>query len=220
MIQLERRQQFLVILLVGVILFGAGYRLAQTKGRAAENNKPVLEQEEVEENAGLKNLFVHVAGAVAKPGVYQLPQGSRIIDAVQMAGPAADAVLDSLKLAAPVADGQTIYVPGLQDLQGAAQAGGSVAGSQAGTPAISSTKNIFAPPAGSGSGSSGAALVNINTADLSQLDTLPGIGPALAQRIIDYRDLNGSFTAIEDIKNVSGIGDKKFDALKDLITVY
>jgi competence protein ComEA len=70
------------------------------------------------------------------------------------------------------------------------------------------------------SGSSGTALVNINTADLSQLDSLPGIGPALAQRIIDYRETNGPFGAVEDIKNVSGIGDKKFDALKDLITVY
>ena len=216
MIQLERRQQFLVILLVGVILFGAGYRLAQMKERAAENNKPVLEQEEIKENDGIK---VHVAGAVARPGVYQLPRGSRIIDAVQMAGPAADAVLDALKLAAPVADGQTINVPGLRDLQDAAQAG-AVTGSQAGTPAISSTKNIFAPPAGSMSGSSGTALVNINAADLNQLDALPGIGPALAQRIIDYRESNGPFGAVEDIKNVSGIGDKKFDALKDLITVY
>ena len=69
------------------------------------------------------------------------------------------------------------------------------------------------------SGSSGTALVNINAADLNQLDALPGIRPALAQRIIDYR-VERPFGAVEDIKNVSGIGDKKFDALKDLITVY
>ncbi|HPZ43421.1 MAG TPA: ComEA family DNA-binding protein [Bacillota bacterium] len=216
MFQLERRQQFIVILLVGIIIFGAGYRLAQVKQRAAENNKPVLEKEEIKENDVIK---VHVAGAVARPGVYQLPRGSRIIDAVQMALPADDALLDALKLAAPVNDGQTINVPGLRDLQGTAQAG-IVAGGQGGTPAISSTRNMFALPAGSMSGSSGTALVNINTADLSQLDSLPGIGPALAQRIIDYRETNGPFGAVEDIKNVSGIGDKKFDALKDLITVY
>jgi competence protein ComEA len=219
MIQLERRQQYLIILLAGIILFGAGYRLAQTKERAAENNKPVLEQREAEEKTSHENLYVHVAGAVARPGVYQLPQGSRIIDAVQKAGPAADAALDSLKLAAPVTDGQTIYVPGLLDLQGAAQAGEPAAGGT-GSAALPA-KNVFAPPAGSVPGSSGGAgIVNINTADQSQLDTLPGIGPALAQRIIDYRELNGPFAAVEEIKNVSGIGDKKFEALKDMVTVY
>lgn len=215
MIQLERRQQYLIILLAGIILFGAGYRLAQTKERAAVNNKPVLEQGEAEESTKQKNLYVHVAGAVARPGVYQLPQGSRIIDAVQRADPAADAVLDSLKLAAPVTDGQTIYVPGLLELQGVASAGGPATGGSR-TPAVSPAKNIFAPPGSSG----GSGLININTADLSQLDTLPGIGPSLAQRIIDYRELNGPFSAIEEIKNVSGIGDKKFEALKDMVTVY
>jgi competence protein ComEA len=217
MIQLDRRQQYLIILLIGVILFGAGYRLAQTKERAVEDSKPALERGEAKDDSKTKDLFIHVAGAVARPGVYQLPQGSRIIDAVQKAGPAADADLNSLKLAAPVTDGQTIYVPGLQDA--VAQAGTPVPGNQTGTPAMSSAKNVFIPQTGTRPGGSAGGLVNINTADLSQLDTLPGIGPSLAQRIIDYRELNGPFAAIEDIKNVSGIGDKKFDALKDMVTV-
>ncbi|BAF59035.1 hypothetical membrane protein [Pelotomaculum thermopropionicum SI] len=204
-IQLDRRQQLVVILLAGVILFGAGYRLAQVKGRPADEGRPALEK--AGENKA-KDVVVHVAGAVAKPGVYQLPQGSRVIDAINKAGPTEEADLDALQLAAPVSDGKTVYVP--QKSQ-ATQTGPPAAANKAGTAPAAATAKQNTPS---------SQLVNINTADQGQLDTLPGIGPALAQRIIQYRESNGPFKTIEELKNVSGIGDKNFENLKDKITVY
>lgn len=219
MIQLDRKQQSVIILLVVVIIFGVGYRYAQWKERAAEEGKPALEA--AGENKA-KDLLVHVAGAVSKPGVYQLPQGARVIDAINKAGPAGDADLDSLQLAAPVPDGKTIYVP--LKPAAAVQAGSTTPGSAPGTPVASADgtgRNAFTPQ--TGAKAAGAAtvtgLINVNTADQSQLDTLPGIGPSLAQRIIQYREANGPFRAVEDLKNVSGIGDKKFEDIKDRITV-
>lgn len=215
MVQLDRKQQFVILLLVGVILFGGGYRFAQMKERAAEEGKPALEAA----SNKAKDLLVHVAGAVAKPGVYQLPRGSRIIDAVNQAGPAAEAELDSLKLASPVTDGQTIYVP----MKSPTQVGSTATGSPPGAPVSSAGTGQNAFTSQTGVKPSGAAtvtgLVNINTADQSQLDTLPGVGPSLAQRIIQHREINGPFKAIEDIKDVSGIGDKNFEKLKDRVTV-
>lgn len=218
MIQLDRKQQFVIILLVGVILFGGGYRFAQMKERAAEESKPALEA--AGENK-TKDLQVHVAGAVLKPGVYHLPQGSRVIDAVNMAGPTGEADLDSLKLASMVTDGQTIYVPLKPAVN---QAGSTPSGSPPGAPVSSAAgtgRNAFIPQTGAKATGAAAVtgLININTADQSQLDTLPGIGPALAQKIIQYREVNGPFKSIDDLKNVSGIGDKNFENLKDRITV-
>ncbi|MFX4261630.1 helix-hairpin-helix domain-containing protein [Pelotomaculum propionicicum] len=205
LIQLERRQQVILLVLVGVILFGGGYRLAQVKERSAV--KPVLE---TAEQSRVKSLNVHVTGAVTNPGVYVLEADARIIDAVNKAVPMGDADLDSLKLAAKVIDGQDIYVPFEADRDGPA-----AAGSQPGAPGTSRSGGM---PAGTGFAAN--SLVNINTADAAQLDTLPGIGSSLAQRIIQYRENNGPFKAIEDLKDVSGIGDKNFENLKDRITVY
>lgn len=215
MIQLDRKQQIIVLVLAVVIIFGGGYRLAQMKERAAQESKPVL-QAEAENKA--RELLVHVAGAVANPGVYPLPSGSRVIDAVNRAGPTPEANLNALKLASPVSDGQSILVP---CSPGAAQGpngppGGSTS-SSGGT-----GRNVFSTRTGSGAagGVTAGGPVNINTADQTLLDTLPGIGPSLAQRIIQHREINGPFQSVEDIKNVSGIGDKKFEELKDLITVW
>lgn len=145
-------------------------------------------------------LVVHVAGAVAKSGVYRLPPGSRVADAIAAAGgPAAEADVDSLNLAQPLVDGQKVWVP----KKGEAPAPGAGGVSAPGGGAM---------PAG--------GKVNINTAGLAELDTLPGIGPSLAQRIIDYRAAHGPFRSLEDLKNVSGIGEKRFDELKDYITLY
>ncbi len=213
MIQLDRRQQLIVLLLMGVILFSGGYRLAQVKDKSAEKMKASLETPEQNKD---KEVTVHVFGAVAKPGVYKVPQNSRVIDAINMAGPAAEADLDSIKLASKVTDGQDISVPSRADFDPAAV--GAAAGSAA---SAGGGRNIFAAPAGSKPGGAAAAkgFVNINTASQSELDTLPGIGPALAQRIIQYREANGAFQSAEDLKNVSGIGDKNFENMKDKITV-
>jgi competence protein ComEA len=149
----------------------------------------------------LAPLRVYVTGAVAHPDVYSLPAGSIVRDALVVAGGAtADADLNRINLAQQVCDQQQIYVPRLGE------------------------ENLPLPsppsPPTSTSGSVQATdKVNINTATVEELDTLPGIGPAIAQRIIEYRQTNGPFQSIADIKKVSGIGDKLFEQLKDLITV-
>ena len=149
------------------------------------------------------DLVVYVCGAVRSPGVVRLPQGARVTDAIQMAGgPTGKAELTAVNLAAQVADGQQIVVP--------EQGQGAVA---------------VAPATGSASGGAGAgatapgALVNINTASAEELDALDGVGPATAQKIIDYRTEHGGFKTIDEIKEVPGIGDAKFAAMKDQITV-
>lgn len=139
-------------------------------------------------------IVVDVDGAVARPGVVELPEGSRVADAVDAAGGlAADADTQALNQAALLSDGEKVYVPRVGDAAPAASSGGG-AGAAGGT-----------------------AVVNINTATLDELDELPGVGPATAQAIIDEREENGPFTAPEDLMRVSGIGEKKFEKLADLI---
>jgi competence protein ComEA len=150
-------------------------------------------------------MQVHVAGAVARPGVYALPSGSRVEAAIAAAGGLSDeAAAESLNLAARLRDGERVYVPGRAALgdpvaeQGLADAGADAQADQASTP---------------------SALVDINTASQSELESLPGIGPVTAQKIIAYRQENGAFTSIEQIMEVSGIGEGIFAKIKDLITV-
>jgi competence protein ComEA len=155
------------------------------------------------------DALVYVCGAVHSPGVVRLPQGARVADALELAGGAtAKAELAAVNLAARVADGQQIVVPekGPSGVAQAASSGGGAVGA------------IVGGSAGAGAGLPGA-LVNLNTASIEELDGLQGVGPSTAQKIIDYRTENGPFTSIEDVKNVSGIGDAKFAAMKDSITV-
>lgn len=146
-------------------------------------------------------LFVHVVGAVNSPGVYELHEGDRVLAAVEAAGGLRDdACVEAVNLARDAVDGEQVYVPTNEEAaQGTtrqAAAGGS------------------ADPTGAAGG-----LVNINTASSEELQTLPGVGPATAASIIEYREGGGTFSAPEDIKNVSGIGDGKYAKLADKICV-
>jgi competence protein ComEA len=144
-------------------------------------------------------IQVQVSGAVLQPGVYTLPSGSRLSDALDNAGGARpDADLAQLNLARRLNDGEEVRVPA------------RVITAEATTAAPTVAERM--PVATRSSGK-----VNINTATLAELDALPGIGPTLAQRIVDYRAQNGPFKTSEDIKNVKGIGDVLFEGLKDLI---
>ncbi|MFT4136464.1 helix-hairpin-helix domain-containing protein [Microbacterium sp.] len=135
-------------------------------------------------------LFVHVSGAVAAPGLYRLAQGARVVDVVTAAGGFTDgAAQDAVNLARPLTDGEQVFVP----LVGEA-----------------------APPEAAGQAD---GRVNLNTADEAALDTLPRIGPALAARIIDWRESNGRFTSADDLLAVPGIGEKMLESLRDLVTV-
>ncbi|ABB15935.1 helix-hairpin-helix domain-containing protein [Carboxydothermus hydrogenoformans] len=167
--------------------------------------KETAEQEVITREVTPKGtVVVHVAGAVYKPGVYVLEEGARVKDAIEKARgmlPLADD--SSINLAAKVSDGQKIYIPFKNET----------------TTASASTNKAFGQQnALKGSGGQ-EAKVNINTATAEELDELPGVGPATAAKIIEYREQNGPFATIEDLKKVKGIGDKKFETLKDYITV-
>jgi competence protein ComEA len=145
-------------------------------------------------------LQVHVSGAVAEPQVYSMPVGSRVSDAITAAGglvPQANP--DSINLAAILEDGQRVYVPYLPTP----------------IPTLAPGESRGAPLPTPDS----VHPININTASQAELETLPGIGPVTAQKIIAYREENGPFARIEDIEAVDGIGPKTFGDIKDLITV-
>lgn len=140
---------------------------------------------------GSAAIFVHVVGAVARPGLFELRDGDRVVDAVAAAGGFTDAADQSrVNLARFVSDGEQLAVPAIGE----------------------------APAAPGATGAAGGK-VNLNTADLTTLETLPRVGPAMAQRIIDWRTANGRFTAVEDLMSVTGVGDKTFEQLKKLVTV-
>lgn len=142
---------------------------------------------------------MHVAGAVRDPGVYTLPAGARVVDAIRAAGGERDeGAAWVLNLAARVLDGDRIYVPTRQE----------VAGSGAGT-----NWQQASPVASGGTGP--LRPVDINHASVQELDTVPGIGPALAQRIVAFRKANGPFARVEDLTRVPGIGPKTLESMKD-----
>jgi competence protein ComEA len=139
---------------------------------------------------------VHITGEVNEPGVYSLPEGATVLDAIQAAsGETEKSAAEALNLAAVLTDGQRIYIPSNED-----------------------TAQTFETEQRSSEIIS-TSLVNINTATKSELEALPGIGPVLAQAIIDYRTNNGFFLAEEDLIKVSGIGNVLFQSLQELITV-
>jgi competence protein ComEA len=172
---------------------GATAASAAETPQSSETSPPsAAEVGEAAQTAG--TLVVSVVGQVVRPGLVTLPTGARVADAIAAAGgllPGADAT--SVNLAAVVADGQQVAV-------GVPAAGGS--------------------GAGTGAGSAGTAgPVNLNTATAADLDALPGIGPVLAQRIVDYRDQQGRFAAVEQLDDVPGIGPAIYDRLAGLVTV-
>jgi competence protein ComEA len=145
-------------------------------------------------------LVVHVAGAVVAPGVHELPAGSRVVDAIEVAGglgPTADGT--RINLAAPLSDGERVYVPSVGEASPP-----PVAGDGGG--------------AGSG-GEAGSGPVDLNAADESALDALPGVGPTTAAAIIEHREQIGRFTSVDQLLDVRGIGEAKLEQLRPLVTV-
>jgi len=187
---LERYGTYISLLLLSsIIVGGALFYLRWPRPSPIEIIEPTQASTPAE-------IGVYVVGAVMTPGVYFLPQGSRVEDALESAGgPTEEADLARVNLAKRVYDEEQIYVP-----------------------QVGEENPPLPPPSGSSGGQAGGKI-NINTATAAELESLPGIGEVLSQRIVDYREANGPFSAIEDIKNVQGIGEVTFEEIKELIFV-
>jgi competence protein ComEA len=186
------RQQLLLYAaaIVAVALVGARY-LKHEGGHAQARAPGAIRVE----RSGGGLAFVHVTGAVRHPGVYRLPAWARLDLAVRRAGgPADGADVEGVNLAAKIADGQQVVVP----RKGAAGAGvAAAAGAEPGGPA--------------------GGPISLNTATPEQLDQLDGVGPATIQKILAWRKEHGGFRSVDDLKQISGIGPKRFEALKDKV---
>ncbi len=165
----------------------AQWETMQVKDTVLDNT--LLETVSIQET--VNNIYVHICGEVIKPGVYQMPEGSRVYELLALAGGAtADGVPDAVNLADVLADGERIVIPTEEEVY------------------------LIKEPNGAETG-----LINLNTATLQQLMTLPGIGEAKAADIIRYRESNGAFKDISDIMKISGIKDALFQKIQSLITV-
>ncbi len=189
------------VLCLGLVA-GAAFAYARSLPKSAPRSFATpMAPASVEPSAGASaGLVVHVAGAVQAPGVYPLPAGARVIDGIRAAGGAAPgADLAAINLARPLTDGERVYIPRRGETPPPEAGGG--------------------PQTQSGGGGSSGGKVNLNAATSAELEALPGIGEVLAQRIVDYRTQHGPFRSVRDLLKVEGIGEKKFDSIKDYVTV-
>ncbi|OXT09271.1 transporter [Thermoanaerobacterium thermosaccharolyticum] len=204
MFKLTKNQQYGIIILLAVVLFTTGYFIFE-KYKNNDNNIDISlkstdsvlnagNTNEIVSNEKPKEIKVYVTGLVKSPGVYTMKDGDRVDDAIKLAGGALEgADLSNINLAEKVKDEQMIKIPKIGENN-------------------NSTGGI-------GDVEKADGKININKATKEELDTLPGIGEVTAQRIIDFREQHGNFQKIEDIMNVSRIGPKLFEQIKDKITV-
>lgn len=202
-VSLSRSQSLLLVLLLGLALAVAGKRLAAAgtaygPARAAPlvdaAGAPGGREARAASDPTPARVVVHVVGAVRRTGLYRLPEGARVADAVARAGGTTRrADLTALNLAAPLADGQQVLVP-------------------ARAPAASGGTGTSAPPAAA------TRRVSLGAATAADLDALPGIGPVTAQKIVDWRATHGPFRSVDDLDAVPGIGPARVEQLRELVT--
>jgi competence protein ComEA len=208
MFNLSNQEKITIIFLLIVIIIGIGiilYKNFNNEDNLAINSPSNFSENNIAEKIEVPSVIIHISGAVKNPGVYQLKSTDRVVDAVKIAGGITErANPDAINLAALLKDGQKIIIPYKISNQVTVESDKNI------------SKNIEEVYSSS---SSPSDQININTADDNTLQSLPGIGPVLSKRIIDYRNQNGLFEVIDDIKDVSGIGEKKFEGIKDLICV-
>jgi len=197
---LEKKLRLLWWGILGVLLVLAAVKLFLPV------NSPV-EVNQAEEN---REIVVYISGAVVHPGLLHLPLDARLDDALQAAELTAEADLEVLNPAQKLKDGQKIIVASKNT------GTGQLTGNEVQNNTQNKIENSAAQP---GTTDGLSTKVNINTAGINELDTIPGIGPSLAQRIIDYRTENGWFSAPEEIQNVSGIGSKTYEKMEEYISV-
>ena len=185
-IALDRRSVVVVAIALFLLLALGGRTLLH--GRGSSVAPPLVRPAAVRSAASVQSqLYVHVVGGVRHPGLYRLPQGSRVADALARAGGATPkAQVELVNLAAPLADGQQVVVP------------------RRGSLAVAAAAGVAGP-------------VHLNTATLEQLDALPGVGPVTAQKILAYRQEHGAFGSVDELDAVSGIGPARLDELRKVV---
>lgn len=210
MIYITRTQKsiFAVVVFVLIIISGTIYmrqeRATEIELGEAIELKEAAPQASAEMQADIEpaEISVYICGNVKSPGVVKVKEGTRLAEAIAMVGGASEeADLNSVNLAYRLADEDMVYIP---------KKGEELKSTGKNIPGVNTVKSVTV---------NGSGKININTAGESELDTLEGVGPATAKAIIQYRNQNGPFKSIEEIKNVKGIGDSKFNSMKDSITV-
>ena len=193
----------LIIMLIVIIVYIGMQTKEYTNYEQLEISSEESKVQE-EEQTAITTIKVHIAGSVVTEGIVELEEGARIADAIQSAGgTTADANMQKINLAHKLQDGQKIYIPNLnEDETAIIENGGITESATASRTTINSTGKI-----------------NINTATQTELELVTGVGPSTATKIIEYREENGKFQTVEDIKNVPGIGDSKYESMKEQITV-
>lgn len=209
MMDLSKQQRWVILILVGALISGAVLlaffrRSGQEQVFALEEETETLVHPEAETSALTNKVYVHVCGAVQKPGVYQLSTGDRIFQAVDAAGGASkEADPSALNLAAPIKDGEQIYLPKVGELP-KYRPQSDVSGAS-GRTSRKQRKPVWP--------------LDLNQAGSSDLEAVPGIGPSMAARIAAFRDQNGPFASVDDLSKVSGIGPKKLEQFRDYLCV-
>lgn len=203
----------IILILVGIYVYNIRFNSSKDDIDTENVNNINLVENflDTNENKNEKDnlIIVHITGAVKKNGIVKLIQGARIYDAIEMAeGSLENADLSKINLAYTLEDGQKIYIPFI---------GEAIENSEEQEYITSNFGNNSSIIQDNNKGESGK--VNINTANQTELETLPGIGTATAEKIIDYRNKNGKFSTIEDIQNVKGIGQAKYENIKENICV-
>lgn len=227
----NKKKIYIIIAILGIIILGGiiicfyanqeDYTdidlLEDVNDNLSNNNEIVNNVENGEENineVGDKEeiIAIHITGEVKKAGIIYLKQGARIDDAIKEAGGITkNANLDRVNLAYILSDGQKIYIPNKNEKEEAKEyiisnSGENILLEEGKRKESEASKGV-------------KQKVNINTANQTELETLPGIGPSLAQRIMKYRESNGKFQKIEDLQNVKGIGDSKYSNIKDSVCI-
>ncbi|MDI6813825.1 MAG: helix-hairpin-helix domain-containing protein [Desulfitobacteriaceae bacterium] len=208
---MERRFRFIWWGLLVVLIIVASWRLFLPHG-----NKAYLEK-----TSTSREIIVYVTGAVSKPELVHLSLDARLDDALKKVSLLPEANLEALNPAEKLKDGQKIAIP-YKPVVAVTTAGSPISPGSSGSASTAATAGSTAATASSGSAataSSGGSKININTAGVAELDKLPGIGPALAERIVQYRTDNGPFVRPEDLQEVAGIGPKTYEKMASMVSV-
>lgn len=194
----------IIFLSIGIIIIIIYLIYNYSKDNTSEIIEENIYIETSTETKEKNKIILHITGEVNSPGIIEIEEGSRLADAIEAAGGLTEnADINKINLAYVVQDGQKINIPNVNSVDTSSYITDNIG------------ENIIIEDI-----SSNTSLVNINTATQTELETLTGIGPSTALKIIKYREENGKFKTIEDIKNVSGIGNSKFEAIKDEICVW